>query len=428
MPIYTKNIFLQILLLVSVFFLNTRIVFAQDTSDCQQKNLMEVLSHKKGAPAKIKTKRTSIVLLPVIGSSPATGAFIGVGGLAIFSLSKEATTRFSSANLSIQQTTKGQSIFMLKTNMYTKENLFFLQGDIRYLLFSQPTYGLGTNSPDTTTVVYQNNLNGTGTNSTAGAQAMEYNYLKLHQIISRRINKTNTLFFGGGYHLDYHYAIDDEDLDVANGKFTDHYLYCKKHNFDTSSYLLSGLSANFVIDTRDNLINPYKGYFVNINMRFNETFLGSSQMSRILWAEFRHYIPLSKHKARNVLAIWAWGQFQVAGNAPYMDLPAIGYDNKGFSGRGYSQGRFRGEQMVYGEVEWRFPISQCSQVLGGVIFCNFTSASNLDDNVYLFQHIRPGIGGGFRIMLDKTVRTNLSIDFARGKNSQGFYMTAGEIF
>ncbi len=404
---------------------------AQDTSACTPKNLSEVLFHKHVSPTtkiKNKEKTTSLILLPVIGSSPATGFFFGVGGVAAFFMGNPQHTRMSSSNLALQYTTKNQFILMLKTSGYTPHNTFFIQNDIRLMIYNQPTFGLGTNSPDTTSILYQVNINGNNTTGNTGAQPLSYNYLKLHQIISKTINPSNTLFFGAGYHLDHHYSIVDDSLNVEAKKYTSHYIYSQRYGFDTSKYTMSGLSANFVVDTRDNLINPYKGYYANANIRFNETWLGSTAKSTILWVEFRHYISLSEKKSRHVLAIWAWANMQLSGHAPYMDLPAIGYDSKGLSGRGYAQGRFRGEQMLYGEVEWRFPISKCTEVLGANIFVNLTTASSKDNHVDLFEYIKPGIGAGLRIMLDKKSRTNLCMDYGLGKKSNGFYMTAGEVF
>ena len=46
-------------------------------------------------------------------------------------------------------TSKSQLITFVKPNIYTKDNGFFLQGDWRFYIYSQPTYGLGTNAPDT---------------------------------------------------------------------------------------------------------------------------------------------------------------------------------------------------------------------------------------------------------------------------------------
>lgn len=418
-----------LILLISFFlFAANTYVCAQDTTSCTPKNLSEVLFRKKVTPTtSIESKRTSLILLPVLGSSPATGFFFGVGGVAAFFLGRN-DTRMSSSNLALQYTTKNQFILMLKTSAYTPNNHFFLQSDVRLMIYNQPTFGLGTNAPDTSSIVYQVNINGNNTNGSNGAQPIAYNYLKFHQIISKTINPSNTLFFGAGYHLDHHYSIDDQNLNVAEKKYTSHYIYSKQYGLDTNKYMLSGISANFVVDTRDNLINAYKGYYVNVNVRFNETWLGSTERSTMLWAEFRHYFSLSKKKERHVLAVWAWANMQLGGHVPYLDLPAIGYDSKGLSGRGYAQGRFRGEQMLYTEVEWRFPISKCSEVLGGVLFVNLTTASSKDSHVDLFEYIKPGIGGGFRIMLDKKSRTNLSMDYGVGKKSNGFYMTAGEVF
>jgi len=423
------NRLIRIIVLLVVFFTGIE-SYAQDTAACSPKNLSEVLFKKRVNPTtKIKkNKNTSLILLPVLGSSPATGFFLGVGGVAAFYVGSPANTRMSSSNLALQYTTKNQFILMLKTSAYTPHNRFFLQSDIRLMIYNQPTFGLGTNAPDTSSFAYQVNINGNNTNGNVGAQPISYNYIKLHQIISKTINPSNTLFFGSGYHLDHHYSIHDDSLHVAEEKYTSHYLYSEKYGFDTSKYTLSGLSANFVVDTRDNLINPYKGYYVNINARFNTTWLGSSAKSTILWVEFKHYFSLSEKKSRHVLAVWAWANIQLSGHAPYMDLPAIGYDSKGLSGRGYAQGRFRGEQMLYSEVEWRFPISKCTEVLGAAIFANLTTASSKDNGVYLFDYIKPGIGAGLRIMLDKKSRTNLAMDYGLGKKSNGFYMTAGEVF
>ena len=211
-------------------------------------------------------------------------------------------------------------------------------------------------------------------------------------------------------------------------------MYSKAYGFDTSDYVLSGISLNVIFDSRDNLINPYKGYYVNINYRINQTWLGSDQNSTTLWTEFRTYVGLSKKTPRHLVAFWLFGDFQISGKRPYLTLMASGEDQKGRSGRGYIAGRFRGENMVYGEVEYRFPISQCSQVLGGVVFVNATTTSNLareeigQDPIRLFQYVMPSIGLGLRFMINKYTRLNLNFDFGIGIKSKGFYFSGTETF
>jgi hypothetical protein len=98
------------------------------------------------------------------------------------------------------------------------------------------------------------------------------------------------------------------------------------------------------------------------------------------------------------------------------------------SGRGYKQGRWRGEDLVYGEVEYRFPISPCTKMLGGVLFLNLTTASDRDAEIPLFGYLKPGAGFGLRLMVGKYDRTNLCIDVALGENVMGFYLQATDIF
>ncbi|HEV9038380.1 MAG TPA: hypothetical protein VGQ51_17210, partial [Puia sp.] len=109
-------------------------------------------------------------------------------------------------------------------------------------------------------------------------------------------------------------------------------------------------------------------------------------------------------------------------------LPALGYDQRQRTGRGYTFGRFRGEDMLYGESEYRFPISAHTGILGGDIFLNCTSTSNKEANVHVLDYLRLGYGGGLRIMMDKKSRTRLVVDAGIADRSVGFYLAAQESF
>ena len=98
---------------------------------------------------------------------------------------------------------------------------------------------------------------------------------------------------------------------------------------------------------------------------------------------------------------------------------SISYDQMNSSGRGYAQGRYRGEDFVYGEMEYRFPISPHTHILGGVLFTNVCTVSNRDMNIPLFGYFQPAAGAGLRIMVGKNDRTNIAIDFGIGHMSNG---------
>lgn len=393
--------------------------------NCQQKDLGD-LFRKEGVTK--EPRKTMLLVLPNVSSNPVNGLLLGVAGSTGFYMGSRETTRVSSIGFNVAYTTKNQFLSFAKSNIYTKGDKFFLQGDWRYFIYNAPTWGLGTNAPDS--IEAQNNLTWQGAEieDVKDGYKLSYNYLKLHEIINYEIGTYK--YIGVGYHLDYFNKIKDKSLrfDTIPYQLTPHYLYSEVYDFDSSKYLLSGLSLNLVFDSRDNLINPFNGYYVNLNYRYNPTFLGSSQNSSSLWFEFRTYVPLSQKVQRHLLAFWLFGNIRASGRQPYLTLMATGEDQRARSGRGYIAGRYRGEDMVYGEIEYRFPISQCSKILGGVVFLNATTASNQTRDVGLFSYIKPGGGVGLRLMLNKNFRTNITLDFGFGYKSQGFYFSGTETF
>lgn len=137
----------------------------------------------------------------------------------------------------------------------------------------------------------------------------------------------------------------------------------------------------------------------------------------------------NKARPRHMIGFWTYGWFVTSGDVPYLDLPAVGWDQFGRSGRAYTQGRFRGEDLWYGETEYRFPLQKENETFGGVVFINATSASSRLNDIDLFQYVDLAYGAGLRIMINKKSRTNLNLDFAWGKyGAQGFYLGLNEVF
>ena len=299
---------------------------------------------------------------------------------------------------SAQITTKSQLLFLLKNNIYTRDNRIFFSGDWRFQIFSQSTYGLGTNSPEGGILDYQYSFAGSETSSDSLTQPMKFNFVRLHQSASFKI--TEGLYAGIGYNFDGYYKIVDEKLRLNPGDtlITSHYAYSRKYGYSTKSYYTSSLNVNLLYDTRDNMINPYKGIYAMVSWRGGMKFLGNNDFSNFFQLEWRSYHSLSKANPRHLLAFWLMGNFSPPGDFPYLILPATAYDQRSRSARGYTQGRYRGNNLVYGETEYRFPISKYTGILGGVLFVNATTANNTAQSLKLFQSVRPGYGFGLRIM------------------------------
>src|SRR2546428_1334254 len=285
---------------------------AQDTSGvkpCPQKDIGDLISKWRNKPPKVKTeaqKRGSLLLFPVIGSNPATGFQIGAAGQYAF-IGKEPKSLYSTVVGNLTYTTKNQLLLQIKNNVYVKKNKIFLSGDWRVFIFSQSTYGLGTNAPEGGVLDYQYGLNGSEVSNDSLVQPMKYNQFRFYQTASFKVYKS--FFAGFGYHLDWYDKINDEKLDTLNNRFTSHYVYSKVYGFNPSNYLVSGLSANLLLDTRDNQVNPYKGYYANINYWLNPAFLGNTKTASLLTVEWRSYHGLSKTNPRHLMSFWLLGNF-----------------------------------------------------------------------------------------------------------------------
>ncbi len=394
---------------------------------CVQKDLPGVYREWRHKPPKKKVNSNhSLLIIPSAAVNPSSGFMIGGAGQYV-TRDKRPKSLYSYIQGNFFVTTKKQLLFQLRSNVFAKNDRVFLQGDVRFFIFSQPTYGLGTRAPEGGVLKRQYNINGYDVKDDSLVQPMEFNHVRFYQTVSWRIKKSS-FFVGPGYHLDYYYNIRDSRLDTAQQIFTSHYTYSNNFGFNRFAYAVSGVSANFSGDTRDNLVNALKGYFFSINARYNPSFLGSAKTSTQLNLEWRSFHRVSKKDNRKVLGFWMLSNFSPAGQLPYLALPSIGYDQRGKAGRGYTQGRFRGPNMIYGESEYRFPISKCGGLFSGVVFANFTTADTPNKSLTLFENIAPGAGAGLRIMVDKLSKSNLAIDFGVGRRSFGIYVGVGETF
>lgn len=375
---------------------------------------------------KLKVGKTYFSLLPVIGYGPANGFVIG-GAVSFAKLFGNPPTNLSSGMLNFQVTSKKQLIFNARSKVYLNENKWFLQGDWRFLVFTQSTYGLGIEFLDINRMLFH--INNLEENPEPFGEPMKFNQIRIYEEAGYRLGSSK-FFAGLGIALDYHFGIVDELLDTVRNSpdfyVTKHYLYSYINNISPEHYSNQGIKFTLLTDTRDNISNCYKGYYASFSILQNIKLGENSRNNTQLLYDARYYLGLNELRPRHVLAFWAWGSIMLTGNPPYLALPSIGWDTYNRSGRGYIQGRYRGLSIIYNEAEYRFPISR-NGLFGGTLFANATTASSYTQD--LFDHTALGIGAGLRIQLDKLARTNLTIDFGMGTDhSSGIYFNLQESF
>lgn len=402
-------------IIIGFLLIQVSFSFAQDSLQVEEK----------------KEKKLRFLPLPAVGMSPTTGWMLGIAPGAYWMLGDPSNTSPSSALGTVLFTQNKQLLMTAKATTFFSGDQWYMITDLRYFVNSQPTYGLGT-GPQSAKPVGNGGIDFSDDpfQPIETAQMMEFSYLRIHNTVMKKYQETR-FFVGLGYHLDYHYKINDQllNLDTIPPVVTSHYGYSVYKDFDPEKYILSGVSLNFLYDSRDNAVNPYSGRYAFANIRMNPTFLGSTKGSSILWLEYRDYLHLSKDRPRHLIGFWTYGWFQTSGTLPYMDLPSVGWDQFGRSGRAYTQGRFRGQDLIYTELEWRVPLQREKDTFGAVLFVNGTTATNRDANILLYDYLDVGYGLGLRVMIMKKSRANLALDYAWGRyGAQGFYFGLNEVF
>jgi len=423
---FRQSAFISLLLFVLVFTYNISI------AQVEQKDFSDIVAQWRNKPA--PTVNTSLLvgktyysLLPIIGYAPANGFLIG-GAISFSRLMGQLPTSMSSGMLNFSITSKRQLIVNARSKIYLPGNKWFLQGDWRLLLFTQPTYGLGINNSEfNKTHIYTNNMDQTVDDTLA--EPMNFKLIRFYEEGSRRLG--NSHFYAGlGILIDQHFSIKDVRLDTVKESptyfITNHYMYSDTNNFSPTQYGTNGIKFTFLTDTRDNISNCYKGYYISVSLVANVKIGNNSKQSTQLLYDGRYYLGLSSRNPRHVLAFWSYGSFLLNGKVPYLALPSIGWDTYNRSGRGFIQGRYRGLSMVYNEVEYRFPISK-NGLFGGVVYVNATSASNYFKGI--FDKTAFGRGAGVRMQLDKRARTNLTVDIGLGADrATAIYFNLQEAF
>ena len=215
-----------------------------------------------------------ITVLPVVASNPTQGALAGVAAILGIYLGDPETTTISNINANILYTTKNQFLSGINSVLMLEGNEWQFQGDWRFLIFNQDTFGLGTGP---TPVSGGFTLNGYGTTAAVeGAQPMDLNLIRIRENVLKKV--WGPLYVGPGFSFDRYYGIRDLSLDLAASPavVTSHYAYSKVYGFPTGAYNTSGLSLNVIWDSRDSTINPYRGTYASLSYQWNPTFLGST--------------------------------------------------------------------------------------------------------------------------------------------------------
>ncbi len=390
----------KIKFLVFVFFIAPFCYSQNDSIPLEKKDILDVLYkifNKKGSVRNSKDKRIAFSLLPVpVDANSNTGLVVSF--LTTFYLGEDHnTTKMSQVSFSPYFSFSSQYVFPFQSYIYTKDNKWNFIGDYRYMIYPQLTYGLGEH------------------NTKDEMSTLDYQQWRFYQFITRKV--IGNFRLGMGLMLDNYQNISEESYISED---TDYVKYMNGNFSDESSF---GYAFQALYDSRENTVNPEQGLYMEADLRIN-TSGTEGRKWKSLYIDARKYHSFNKYKHR----VWAsrafyWSTF--GGKPHYLDLPSIGWDREGKTGRGFTKNRYRSNALLYFETEYRTDITR-NGFFGAVFFANISSVSKLE--TYQFDKWNPAVGTGIRIKWNKRNNSNLALDFGVSKNDWSLRLGLTENF
>ena len=173
----------------------------------------------------------SILLIPGAVSG-GTGRALITSTTAATYLGPQSNTNLSSVNFAPYWNLKSRFGLPLRSSIWLKDNTWNIQGDIRFLVYPQYTWGLGTS------------------HSNSEKALVDDNFIRFYQSALKQV--TPYFFAGFGYALDYHSDIKSDDPNVNLKQFT---------NYNYGSRVGKGISAQASHRTVRDTLASYGSYY-----------------------------------------------------------------------------------------------------------------------------------------------------------------------
>jgi hypothetical protein len=338
---------------------------------------------------KKKPKNYQWLVFPLVLNSVETNWVFGVANVLTFRTShKDTSSRTSSAQLVGLYTLNKQYLAILNGTVYFDREKWILSNQLSFSYFPDKFWGRGP---------------------TAEASAEEpyaFRQLYFNPHLQRRIN--DQLFIGLSY----------EFQRVMTVEYKDGGLFDKENIPGRKPYTISGLGLSITKDDRNHAFTPNRGELLQLIATYFGPQLGSAYTYSTLLIDTRKYFKIGR---QSVLAVQGFGQLAF-GDVPLRSLATLGGNN---SMRGFYDGRFRDENQIVAQAEYRFPIAGR---FGAAVFANCGDVAR-EVNKFTFQYLKFTAGAGLRFQLNRKENLNLRIDYGVGNyGSRGFYVELAEAF
>jgi len=339
----------------------------------------------------IPDEKNGFFLVPLLYYTPDTRLAYGAAGVYYFKVppksEQDQATRISYVQLLGDYTQNQQLDVWGQWNIFTRNEDFLLKGDVRYRDFPDRFYGVG--------------------NQSAEANEERYAY-ELFSFKALALKKWRPNFFAG---LDYSFTREynfsyEEGGTLETGTVP---------GFAGGTGSAIGLVA--VFDSRDNVVNAYKGRFAEFSSFFYRPFLGSTFNFSNINLSYQSYKSIKPGHILAFQTVFRWN----FGEVPFLDMAAAGGD---IILRGYARNRFRDRHFWGTQLEYRYPLWWR---FGLVHFAGVGDVYNRPSDIGL-PTLKYSIGSGIRFVVNPAERLNIRFDYGYGRQGGQFYLMVTEAF
>ena len=340
------------------------------------------------------TRKARFIILPALGYAQETGFEYGLVSLTSFFTDQDTITRNSSVSALIAFTTKKQSFFSLKPDIWSKQNRYHYIGDLRYKNFPFNFYGVGD-------------------------RTLEADEERITQKMSRVSLEVEKLMRRGSYtglnvSFENHEFFDEEPGGVyATNRFV----------LDKDGGKVAFIGLSQILDSRNSNVYTTQGTYIKFNYSYAPDLFGgenfSGSFAKLDLRTFKSYNP------KTVLGFNVNYQTIQGNSTPFYLLPQLGNDQ---IMRGYYTGRYRDRNLLATQLELKY------RIIPRIAFVGFAGAGTVYNTRFNLENFKPSYGGGLRYFFDTIRGLSFRMDYAFGEKrsgeerQKGFYFALGEAF
>ena len=379
-------------LLCSILVLSGGFTFslqAQDSTEERELGWVEGLLQDLGADGEYNSdKLIDFSVLPGPFYNPEMSLGIGVSAIGLYQVDdNDDVSQLSSLIINGFSSVNGALGVAIANKTFLKQDTLRFYLDAEVTDAPDVYYGIGYNEnrQDTNKVTFDNR------------------HFSLAPSLRQRISAQS--FVGAGFDFSYTSAGDIDDGSSV---------------IDSAVLLESSRSVgvNILInyDTRDSVLSPSSGRLIELDSRWYSKVFGSETefyVQSLLYSEY-----LGVGTSGDVLAWQVHGRF-TQGDVPWDQLSKLG---GGSLLRGYNSGRYRDEQMLLAQMEYRLNLAGRH---GMVFWAGAGALANEVVNLSV-DELLPTAGVGYRFQVKPKV--NLRLDMGFGNGDSGFYFNVNEAF